>query len=115
MLDLVKRAAVAKPIANQTTPYDLSELREIVKGATLFSIDPCDAQFNDRNQLGPLQISKGARINEFGLQSSHGLYDRILLHKFPSTQLSVLLPRICILVNQRIYINRLVNDESTRN
>lgn len=32
-----------------------------------------------------------------------------------TTQLSVLLPRICILVNERMYINRLVNDESTRN
>ena len=36
----------------------------------------------DRDQLGPLQISKGARINEFALQSSHSLYDRLLLTNF---------------------------------
>lgn len=72
----------------------------------------------DHDQLGPLQISKRAQINEFGLQSSHSLYDRLLLHRFPSTQLSVqyrMHPHICGLVNERIYINRLVNDESTQN
>lgn len=54
-------------------------------------------------------------MNEFGLQSSHGLEGRLLLRKLPSTQLSVLLLHIYILVNERIYKNRLVNDESTRN
>ena len=56
--------------------------------------------------------------NDFGLQSSHSLYDRLLLHRFPSTQLLVqyrMHPHICGLVNERIYINRLVNEESTQN
>lgn len=72
----------------------------------------------DRNQLEPVQLSKGARINEFGLHSSHSLYDRLLYHRFPSTQLLVqyrIHPHICGLVNERIYKNRLVNDESTQN
>ena len=72
----------------------------------------------DRDQLEPLQISKGARINEFALQSSHSLYDRLLLHIFPSTQLSVqyrMHPDICNLFNKRIYNNRLENDDSIAN
>lgn len=33
----------------------------------------------DRNQLGPLQLSKGANINKFGLQSSQSLFVQLLL------------------------------------
>ena len=69
----------------------------------------------DRDQLGLLQNSKGARINEFALQTSHSLYDRLLFHKFLSTQLLVQYRMhldICSLVNKHIYNNRLQNDDS---
>lgn len=38
----------------------------------------------DRHQLGLLQLYKEANINEFGLQFSHSLYDRLFLYNFPS-------------------------------
>ncbi|MCJ1346832.1 hypothetical protein MMC31_005050, partial [Peltigera leucophlebia] len=35
---------MSKPIANRTTPYDLSELKAIVKGVTLHGVQPYDAR-----------------------------------------------------------------------
>ena len=72
----------------------------------------------DRNQLGPLQLSKGANFNEFGLQSSHSLYDRLFLYKFPASPLFVqyqMDPDICNLVNKRIYRGQLLNNQTTQN
>ena len=72
----------------------------------------------DCDQLEPLQISKGARINKFVLQSSHGLYDRIFLYIFLSIQVLVqygIHPDICNLFKKRIYNNWLLNDDSIAN
>lgn len=72
----------------------------------------------DRNQLRPLQLSKRANINEFGLQSSYSLYDRLFLYNFLFTQLSVqyrMHPDICSLVNKPIYQGQLVNNQFVQN